>query len=117
MDEVLGEDNFVNTIIFKKKSSTTPTDPINDYVLWYSKKREYLKIRQLFTPRKRPGEGSKMTALLWRGGTILRKSEYNDSDIDDYLKKGAEWGRVDYPIVSQHPSKTRSNNYQFRGNS
>jgi len=104
MDEIFGEENFVNTIIFKKKSSTTPTDAVNDYLLWYSKKREQLKIRQLFSPRREPGSGSKMTALLWRTGKFLQKSNYSEADVGSLLEKGAEWGRVDYPIVSQHPS-------------
>lgn len=115
MDEVFGEENFVNTIIFKKKSATTPTDPVNDYILWFSRKKENLKIRQLFSPRREPGEGSKMTALIWKDGTVLRKSEYQDDDIERFLSLGAEWGRVDYPVVSQHPSETRSVDVIFRG--
>jgi len=115
MDEVFGESNYVNTIIFKKKSSTTPTDPVNDFIVWYGKKKENLKMRTLYTPRRDPGEGSKMTALLWRDGRALRKSEYKGDDIAQYLKDGAEWGRVDYPVVSQHPSDSRSVDYEYRG--
>ena len=115
MDEVLGEKNHVVDIIFKKKSSTSPTDPVNDYIIWYSKSREKLKLRQLFQPRKDPGEGSKMTALVSRDGQVLQKSNYDDIDIPTLLGKGAEWARVDYPVVSQHPSKTRSSDFSFQG--
>lgn len=115
MDEVFGEDNYIVSIIFKKKSSTTQTEPVNDYIIWYGKNKLNTKVNKLYTARKNPGEGSKMTSLLWRWGNVLQKSDYNDSDIDVYLKNGAEWGRVDYPIVSQHPSQTRSKDYIFRG--
>jgi adenine-specific DNA-methyltransferase len=37
LDEVFGRENFILTIVIKKKSATTPTDPINDYLLWFAK--------------------------------------------------------------------------------
>ena len=115
MDEVFGEENYINTIIFKKKSATTPTDPVNDYIVWFAKKKEDLKLRSLYTPRKDPGEGSKMTAFLFPDGRVLRKSEYKDHQVEAFLKSGAQWARVDYPVVSQHPSEKRSVDYKYRG--
>ncbi|MBT3011741.1 MAG: site-specific DNA-methyltransferase [Candidatus Thiodiazotropha sp. (ex Lucina pensylvanica)] len=114
MEEIFGEENYVNTIIFKKKSSTTPTDAVNDYIVWFARNKEKLKIRQLYLPRKSPGEGTKMTALVWRDGRVRRKAEYEDNQVGYLLESGAEWARVDYPIVSQHPSKTRSGDYVYR---
>jgi len=117
IEEVFGENNYVNTIIFKKKSSTTPTDAVNDYIVWFAKDKGQLKIRQLYIPRKSPGEGSKMTSIIWRSGRVKRKAEYSREDVGELLENGAEWGRVDYPVVSQHPSKTRSADYTYRGKS
>ena len=45
MDEVFGEENFIQSIIVKKKSFSVITEPVNDFVLWACKKREALKIR------------------------------------------------------------------------
>ncbi len=56
-----------------------------------------------------------MTALVWRYGTVLQRSAYSDDQIEELLKDGAEWARVDYPVVSQHPSQTRSKNFRFQG--
>ena len=41
MDEVFGVDNFVVTIVIQKKGSQAGDliQPINDYVLWYAKKK------------------------------------------------------------------------------
>ena len=50
MDEVLGAENFVATITFQKTSyATSETVPnITDYLVWYAKRKETVKIRKLF---------------------------------------------------------------------
>lgn len=115
MDEVFGPENYVSSIVFKKKSSTSTTEVVNDYLIWFAKERDSLKLRPIYQSRRDPGEGSKMTALLFREGHFLQRSQYRDDEIDQLLSEGAEWGRVDYPVVSQHPSETRSDDYTFRG--
>ncbi|WP_106744691.1 site-specific DNA-methyltransferase [Yoonia maritima] len=115
MDEIFGEENHVVDIVFKKKSSTSPTDPVNDYIVWFCKKRDKMKLRQLYRARRDPGAGSKMTALVKREGIVRQRSTYADEDIEHLLDDGADWARVDYPIVSQHPSKTRSGDFNFQG--
>ncbi|MCP4605753.1 MAG: site-specific DNA-methyltransferase, partial [Proteobacteria bacterium] len=54
MDEVFGEDNFVSEILLKKGGTATsnhlPTT--SDFILFYAKKKEYLKYRQLFLPKE-----------------------------------------------------------------
>src|SRR5256884_2690046 len=47
MDDVFGEDNFVQTIIIKKKSSSVITEPVNDFIIWSAKKKEAIKLREL----------------------------------------------------------------------
>ena len=48
MDEVFGEDLYVNTIIFKKKSATYITESVFDHIVWYCKDPSLLKIRKPF---------------------------------------------------------------------
>ena len=43
MDEVFGEPNYVNIIVFKKKSATFITETVFDCIIWYSKNRENIK--------------------------------------------------------------------------
>ena len=56
LDEVFGDENFISQISFNKNSglgaSLLPT--ANDYVLWYAKRREAVKFRDLKTLK---GEG------------------------------------------------------------
>jgi adenine-specific DNA-methyltransferase len=50
LDEVFGEDNSVVTIPVKKKGGQKSglLDPVNDYILWYAKKKSAAKYRQLY---------------------------------------------------------------------
>jgi adenine-specific DNA-methyltransferase len=50
MDEVLGSENYIGEIVFKKASSATSNfiGVVNDYILWYSKDISKVKYRQLF---------------------------------------------------------------------
>ena len=50
MDEVFGEENFVS-LVFVQKTSSFPSDTlanICDYLCWYAKKRDCIKVRQLY---------------------------------------------------------------------
>jgi len=56
MDEVFGEEAFVTEIVVKKKGSQKSSllDPINDFILWYSRSPRHLgvtKFRALFEER------------------------------------------------------------------
>lgn len=50
MDEVFGDENFVNMVFVQKSGgfSAGKLDSIGDYVIWYAKARDSLKYRQLF---------------------------------------------------------------------
>ena len=56
MDEVFGEDNFVSQIIFQKTGGLTPKaiSSIGDHILWYARKKDLLKYRQLFNYEAEP---------------------------------------------------------------
>ncbi|MFA5857988.1 MAG: site-specific DNA-methyltransferase [Elusimicrobiota bacterium] len=53
MDEIFGQNNFVVTIVFTKTGSkeSGTVDPINDYLVWYSKDKKKVKLRKLFENR------------------------------------------------------------------
>ncbi|MDF0603315.1 site-specific DNA-methyltransferase [Psychromarinibacter sp. C21-152] len=117
MDEVFGEENFVNTIIFKKKSATYVTESVFDEIIWYCKNREKLKVRPLFDERKDPEGESKFNTVITEPMVLNNVSRLKQSEIDNLIETGGRWARVNYPIVSQHPSETRSGNYNFQGSS
>ncbi len=115
MDEVFGEGNFVNTIIFKKKSSTYITETVFDCIIWFSKQREKLKASELFDQRSAPESETKFNTLVFPPMQFVSVGRSSEEEIESLLDTGGRWARVDYPIVSQHPSDTRSHDYLFRG--
>ena len=115
LDEIFGEDNHVNTIAFKKKSATYITESVFDYIVWYCKCRDELKVRNLFERRMEPEDESKFNTLVTNPMVFHNVSKIPKQEIDELIANHARWARVNYPIVSQHPSETRSMDYQFRG--
>ena len=59
MDEVFGEENWVSQIFFQKTGGLTPKaiSNIGDHLLWYAKKKQMLKYRQLFNYSSQPPDG------------------------------------------------------------
>ena len=55
LDEVLGADNRVATIMFAKAGSTSASTlpQVNDYLLWYARDRSRIKYHQLYEPLDR----------------------------------------------------------------
>ena len=64
LDEVFGEDRYVNTIVFKKKSATYATETVFDYLVWYCKDRGRLKLRELYDERSAPEDESKFNTIV-----------------------------------------------------
>jgi adenine-specific DNA-methyltransferase len=115
MDEVFGEENFVNTIVFKKKSATYSTETVFDYLIWYCRDRRLVKVRDLFEARVSPENESKFNTIITPDAEFHSVVKLDDAKVDELVSSGGRWARVNYPIVSQHPSETRSGSYNFRG--
>lgn len=85
LDEVFGSENFCALIPFKKTSSlgSSRLDMINDYLLWYARKAENVKYRQIYRevenddyafPLVEYGDGStsRATSNDLKGGRLYR---------------------------------------------
>lgn len=59
LDEVFGPQNFVSTITFQKTTGarTQRIATVADYILWYARDNEQVKVRRLFKPQLLGGEG------------------------------------------------------------
>ncbi len=71
MDEVFGPENFVSQIVFQTthgfETSTIAT--LGDFLLWYARDKQRVKVRKVFRPQKTvPGVGN-ATWLLFPDGT------------------------------------------------
>ena len=54
MDEVFGEDNFVSMITLQKTGGLVSNGLVKtlDFILWFAKNRDEVKLRQLYAPRQ-----------------------------------------------------------------
>ncbi|MBW2075447.1 MAG: site-specific DNA-methyltransferase [Deltaproteobacteria bacterium] len=54
MDEIFGEENFVAVINYKSMTplSSKFVESVYDYLLWYSKKKEMMRVNSLFWPKR-----------------------------------------------------------------
>lgn len=80
LDEVFGAENRVATLtVVKTSGSTSSTVPrIADYILWYAKESEQLKIRPLFTERTDPGDTYRYVELPDGSRRHMTPSERKD---------------------------------------
>lgn len=115
MDELFGRENFVVSIVLKKKGATTPTDPVNDFILWYAKDRAQMKLRTLYEKRAQPEDDPKFNTLIGPDGDLKRVRTLSPEELDRLLRAGYEYARVNYPIVSQDSSSTRSGDFIWKG--
>jgi len=113
MDEVFGEDNFVNSIVVKKKSSTLITETVFDYVIWYCRNHEYLKTRNLYDPKDHFSEKSRFGIVVDSKGD---RQKFDDPQHSELIRSGQLLlANDDYPLVSQHPHEHRSKPFRFQG--
>ena len=83
MDEVFGDDNFVSQISFNKSSGlgTVLLPTANDYILWFGKRKDSLKFREL-KQIKTADEDSigRYTSALHDDGRVIPLSQVSVGD-------------------------------------
>ena len=112
MDEVFGSENFVSQIIYSKTSSATTTTigSVADYIIWYAKNIETVKIRNLYID-KDPLQDSHYSGLELSDGTrttIKNKEKENNLILNLSNKpKGSRIFRFDNLTSQSGTENTR----------
>ena len=115
VEEVFDKENYLVTIVFKKKSATQVTHAVNDYIIWCAKDKTKFNPKQLYFRRPNPEDSSKFNTLISPDGVTKKIKDISQDEIDKLTSTGWRWARANYPIVSQHYSKTRTKPYVFHG--
>lgn len=130
MDEVFGSENFVSQIIYTKTSSfsTTTIGNVADYILWYAKNVQTIKIRKLFIEKTWGGEGCsaykrielangiRMSIADWekqngkifsytnrpQGSRIFALGDITSQGISNKLQPYEFGGKIYYPSKGNH---------------
>lgn len=88
MDEVLGSENFVSFITFKKTAGlgASGLPSVSDYNLWYAKKKDKLKYHQVFSDKELENDAAYSNVEI-KG----KKRKLNDDEKSNHslLPKGA----------------------------
>ena len=92
MDEVFGSENFVSMISFKTKKMALGQSflgSVNDYIIWFAKKIDLIKYRQLFINRDIYLDNSQYNFIELSDGSYRRMTKEEKEDFS-LLPKGAK---------------------------
>ena len=100
-DEVFGAGNFVSEILIKKKGSQTSNrlEAVNDFVLWYAKSRDSVKVRNLFEVRSGEEIFDDFPYIELEDGSRMSVSDLGERESKNYLS--------DYKLLQQEHPKAR----------
>lgn len=89
LDEVFGSENFVSQIIYVKTSGATSNTigSTSDYILWYSKDKENLKIRKLFTDKDYEQDKINYSRIELADGERLTIKEWENKERTTFSYK------------------------------
>lgn len=115
MDEIFGDKNFVSLITFTKAEglSDKSFSNVTDFVIWYSKNKQFLKYRD-FKLEKKAGE-------IGATGYILLEDELKThwrSATKDEIRAGSAKGYVffdDQPLISQDEMEGGQEAFVYKG--
>ncbi len=114
MDEVFGETNAVSTIIVWKTSSQTASalPTTCDFILWYTRNRERLKYRQMYTTKdpNDPDSSAGEYKNYWKGfGEYLTEKQARQANADNLRRFRPS------PTTSQSGSETTRFSFPYNG--
>ena len=81
--EIFGYNNYINTIVIKKKGSTLITESMFDFLLWFSKNKSNTKVNKLLEFRKSPDDDSKFNTLISQEGEMVRIKNITQKEINN----------------------------------
>ncbi len=104
LDEVFGSENFCRLITFTKTSGQTDNlmSSVSDYVLWYAKRREVVKYRQMYLDKSLTGAGGGYYTKVIEPDGKRRGLTDEETVSPDLLPKGSRIYRLDN-LISQSP--------------
>jgi adenine-specific DNA-methyltransferase len=116
MDEVFGDENFVSEITFVKNSGQT-TSLLSgnfDYIIWFAKKKNNIKYRQLFYDKSIGTSFSeRYDQVLLRGGEV-RRVEKTEASGAASLPEGSRLFALQ-PAISAGFNKNTTIDYSLYG--
>ncbi|MEI8326484.1 MAG: site-specific DNA-methyltransferase, partial [Betaproteobacteria bacterium] len=121
MDEVFGEDNICALLVVRKTSSlNSPAARVNvipgsaDFVIWYAKRRDVVKYRQLYNEKTLAGDGGDHYRLVELPDSTIRPLAAKELIHPETLPPESKVMRADN-LISQGYSEPLSQPFTFQG--
>lgn len=98
LDETFGANNRVSVISFVKTSGLAVADGLTaavDYILWYAKDRESLKVRKVYMPRQLDAQSSSQYSWIELPDGQRRKLTADEQRNESLVPEGARRYRFD----------------------
>lgn len=118
LDEVFGDENFVSLITVRKTGAVSSPEArlnslgaISDYIVWYAKRREVLKYRQLFS-RKADSSTADQYRLVDEHGNYQSVSIESNGYSESFHFPIKMFGKNYYPAMTRHWSTTEKGIYR-----
>lgn len=118
MDEVFGEENFTSQITVRKTGAVGSSDAklnslgtISDYVVWYAKRKEVMKYRQLFS-KKADTSTADQYKLADQYGNFQSVSMESNGYSESFHFPIQMFGKSYYAASTRHWSTTEKGIYR-----
>ena len=112
MDEVFGDENFISLITVRKTGAVSSPEAklnslgtISDYIVWYAKRREVVKYRQLFS-RKSDTSTADQYRLTDENGNYQSVSIESNGYSETFHYVVNAYGKTYRPATTRHWSTT-----------
>ncbi|HLA68406.1 MAG TPA: site-specific DNA-methyltransferase, partial [Bacteroidota bacterium] len=117
MDEVMGSDNFVVSIVLKKTPSHEGKlmEAINDYILWYAKNKELIKFRTLYEEWDSSNLSETKFREVWLESGLERRLSSEEIEKTSLLPAGSRFFRDDVALTSEGESSRGQVQFAFEG--
>lgn len=120
LDEVFGSENFVSQIVYQKTSGATSNTLgcVCDFILWYARDIEHLKVRKLFKEKSYEEDGAQFSRIELESGerfAIANWERINNTTFD--FKNRPKGSRVfrQSDLTSQTGSESIRFDVEFEG--
>jgi len=119
LDEIFGDDNFVSLITVRKTGAVSSPEAklnslgaISDYIVWYSKRKEALKYRQVFL-RKADTNTADQYRLSDEAGNYQSVSMESNGYAETFHFPIKLFGKTYLPAMTRHWSTTETGIYRI----
>lgn len=119
MDDVFGSENFVSQIIYTKAAgfSTVTLSNVADYILWYAKDIDNIKVRKLFSEKKLEEHRDKYNTIEFPDKSTMTINEWEKQNSKPFIYKNRPKGCRVYRIsnMSSQGLASTPQPYEFEG--